>query len=60
MATINTGSNPGIVNGNVIWAEHVLPIVYALNGTNDTDLITLGNFTFNGTGKTITANIPLS
>ena len=59
MATINTGSNPGIVNGNVIWAEHVLPIVYALNGTNDTDLITLGNFTFNGTGKTITANIPL-
>ena len=59
MATINTGSQGQILNGNVIWAEHVLPIVYALNGTNDTDLITLGNFTFNGTGKTITANIPL-
>jgi hypothetical protein len=60
MATINTGSNPGIVNGNVIYAQHVLPIVYALNGTSDTDLVTLGNFTFNGTGKTVAVNIPLN
>ena len=60
MATINTGSNSGVVNGNVIWAEHVLPIIYALNGTSDTDLVTLGNFTFNGTGKTVAVNIPLN
>lgn len=49
MATINTGSTP-IEAGQIVQAQHVLPIIKALNGQDATDIIIDGNVTFGGSG----------
>ena len=60
MATINTGSTP-IAAGQIVQAEHVLPIVKALNGEDATDIIIDGNVTFAGSGVVFnTQNVPLT
>lgn len=60
MATINTGSTP-IEAGQIVQAQHVLPIVQALNGESATDIIIDGNVTFAGSGVLFnTQTVPLS
>jgi hypothetical protein len=60
MATINTGST-SIAAGEIVQAEHVLPIVKALTGQDATDIVIGGNVTFGGSGVVFnTENVPLS
>lgn len=59
MATIDTGSTP-IEAGQIVQAQHVLPIIKALNGQDPTDIIIDGNVTFAGSGVVFnTQTVPI-
>jgi len=67
MAKISTGSTNPIATGQIVQADHVSPILFALDGTDTTDIYIKGlldvdgaNFVVSSTSNQVTSQIPVA